>query len=265
MKQLSRRDIQVYELNLLLEVKDFCEQHNIRFYLAGGTLLGAIRHKGFIPWDDDIDICMPRPDYDRFVKSFPASERYDIISDYLGNWDAPYASIRDLKTSIESSYGDSSYGLWIDVLPVDGLPEDMDEVQKIYKKCNFYRRLLTISWAKLGEGKTTLHKYIKYLLKPIVLFYGKKNLAAKIEKIASKNLYDDSSYVGIVTWGLYGTGERMIKSEFEKKVEVEFEGHKMPAFSCWDSYLHGLYGDYMKLPPVEDRRTHDMVVYVKEE
>ena len=71
-----------------------------------------------------------------------------------------------------------------------------------------------------------------------------------------------SKYVGAITWGLYGVGERMLKSKFEKEVEVEFEGHRFPTFSCWDSYLKGLYGDYMQLPPVEKRKTHDMVAYL---
>ena len=87
----------------------------------------------------------------------------------------------------------------------------------------------------------------------------------KLNDIGQRFPYEDSTYVGVVTWGLYGAGERMLKSEFEKAVEVEFEGHKFPAFSCWDSYLRGLYGDYMQLPPVEKRKTHDMEAYLLEE
>ena len=76
--------------------------------------------------------------------------------------------------------------------------------------------------------------------------------------------YDTSKYVGIVTWGLYGVGERMLKSEFEKQIKVEFEGHEFPAFSCWDSYLRGLYKDYMQLPPLEKRQTHNIDAYIEE-
>ena len=77
--------------------------------------------------------------------------------------------------------------------------------------------------------------------------------------------YEVTKYVGAVTWGLYGADERMLKSEFEKSVELEFEGYKFPAFSCWDSYLRGLYGNYMELPPIEKRKTHNMTVYLKED
>lgn len=83
-----------------------------------------------------------------------------------------------------------------------------------------------------------------------------------MEQIARKIPYENSNYVGAVTWGLYGTGERMLKKEFEKSVLVDFEGIRFPTFSCWDSYLKGLYGDYMELPPIKQRRTHDMKVYL---
>ena len=105
-------------------------------------------------------------------------------------------------------------------------------------------------------------KYLKYILKPVVSLYGKKRCVNKLENIAAEHPYNESDYVGIVTWGLYGVGERMLKTEFEKAVEVEFEGRKFPAFLCWDSYLRGLYGDYMQLPPVEKRKTHDMVAFL---
>ena len=124
--------------------------------------------------------------------------------------------------------------------------------------------LFMIAHARLGEGKSRFRKYSKYILKPIVNLIGADFFSHKIEKIARKIPYESAEYVGAITWGLYGKGERMLKSEFEKVVEVEFEGYKMPTFSCWDSYLRGLYGDYMQLPPVEKRQTHDMKVYIKD-
>lgn len=268
MKKLKLDEIKISELKILLELDNFCKNNNLKYYLAGGTLLGAIRHKGFIPWDDDIDVCMPRKDYEFLVKNFKSNNKNLIIkSSLLNNLNIPFAKIIDLSTEIDSKFDESEINkhLWIDIFPVDGLPEDIGKVKEIYSKCNFYRTLLLLQDARLGEGTTFFRKYAKYLLKPIAKLYGSKRCIEKMEKIAKYNLYETSKYVGAVTWGLYGVGERMLKTEFEKTVEVEFEGHKFPAFSCWDSYLRGLYGNYMELPPLEKRKTHNMTVYLKED
>ena len=263
MLKISEDELKKRELSILLEAKKFCENKHLKYYLAGGTLLGAIRHKGFIPWDDDIDICMPRKDYEYFVKNFFCEKNLEIRSNLLNNLDAPFAKIVDLNTIIDSKFDESEVNkhLWIDIFPVDGLSENLEEVKKIYDKCNFYRTILLLADAKLGEGTTTFRKYTKYILKPLAKLYGRKRCVDKIEQIAKSNPYETSKYVGAVTWGLYGIGERMLKSEFEKSVEVEFEGHKFPTFSCWDSYLKGLYGDYMKIPASKDVKSHDIQVY----
>lgn len=265
--KLTSLEIKKRELNILLYLQRICEENNIRFYLTGGTLLGAIRHKGFIPWDDDIDVCMPRNDYEKFLSIYRRdNDKYLVRSAKFGNFLAPYTKIVDCETVVKYEYYDDEVDsqLWIDIMPVDGLPESIEEVRKIYRSCKIYRKIYSMASVKLGRGKTVLHKCAKYLIKPVAYTYGQKRAAQCIEKIALKYPYDKSKYVGAITWGLYGAGERMLKSEFEKQVMVEFEGHKFPTFSCWDSYLHGLYGDYMKLPPVEKRQTHDMKVYVKE-
>ncbi|MDO4921925.1 MAG: LicD family protein [Phascolarctobacterium sp.] len=267
MRKLDIENIKKIELQILFNFDAFCKAKNLKYYLAGGTLLGSIRHKGFIPWDDDIDVCMPRKDYLKFVKSFDGYDAHlKVHSNLKGNFGAPFAKIVDTRTRIDSKYvqNDIDTHLWIDVFPVDGLPENIADVEKIYQRCNFYRRLLLLTDAKLGEGTTAFHKYSKYLLKPLARIYGKQRCIDNIEKIAEQYPYESAEYAGIITWGLYGAGERMLKSEFEQAVEVEFEGHKFPAFSCWDSYLKGLYGNYMQLPPVEKRRTHDMTAYLIE-
>lgn len=267
MEKLDLNSIKNIELQILLSFDAFCKEKRLKYYLAGGTLLGAIRHKGFIPWDDDIDVCMPRKDYLKFVKSFDGhNEHLEVHSNLKGNFGAPFAKIVDTRTRIDSKYvqNDIDTHLWIDVFPIDGLPKDLAKVKKIYNKCDFYRTLLLLTDAKLGEGTTAFRKYSKYILKPVARIYGKERCIESIERIAARYFYDDSEYVGAITWGLYGAGERMLKSEFEQAVEVEFEGYKFPAFSCWDSYLKGLYGDYMQLPPVNQRKTHDMVAYLLE-
>ena len=266
MERLSSKEIKKIELDILINFDKFCKKNSLRYYLSGGTLLGAIRHKGFIPWDDDIDVCMPRPDFEKLIKLFPDNykNKYILKSIKRNNFQYPFVKIVDYRTKINYKYIENNFenNLWIDVFPVDGLPISERELKKIYIKVGFYRKLLILNFAKKDRGKTLLKK----IFKPIGIFVAKligiKFFIKRIEKIALKYKYDKSDYVGAITWGLYGVGERMKKSEFEKVVYVDFEGYKFPTFSCWDSYLKGLYKDYMRIPAPKDRKTHDMKVYI---
>ncbi len=269
-KQLSPKEIKTVELNILLEFQKFCDNNNLTFYLCGGTLLGSIRHKGFIPWDDDIDVCMIRSDYEKLIqicnsctKKLPNNLK--LICFENSTLYAPYIKILDTTTFIkeEKVKNNKSNSLWIDILPVDGLPSDTNKVKKIYKKTYFWRKIWLLSIVRLGYGKNIF----KIIIKPIFILFskiiGQKKCTRKLIKIAKKNDVATSEYVGIVSWGLYGPGERMRKKEFLESVEVEFEGHMFKTMSCWDSYLKNLYGDYMKLPPKEKRINHQMKVYSK--
>lgn len=267
MVRLSAEQIKKIELDILLKFYEFCSQHGLRFYLAGGTLLGAVRHKGFIPWDDDIDVCMPRPDYEKLISSFSMQgENLTLRRRGIDGFDAPFAKLVRTDTLVKHEFFNSEIDrhIWIDIFPVDGLPDDIDKVKAIYRQCDIYRLIYYKTDIVLGKGKTTFRKYAKYIIKPLAKLYGRKRCIDNIEKIAARVPYEEANYVGAITWGLYGLGERMLKSEFEKPVEVTFEGHIFPTFSCWDSYLHGLYGNYMELPPIEKRKTHEMEVYLIE-
>lgn len=266
MKELSSKEIKKIELDILIDFDDFCKKNKLRYYLSGGTLLGAIRHRGFIPWDDDIDVCMPRPDFERLINIFPNNygDKYILKSIKRENFLYPFAKIIHYKTKINYKYSDYEKNLWIDIFPVDGLPNDRKKLKEIYIKVNFYRKLLLLNFARANEGKTLLKKIFKPLGIFIAKMIGINFFLQKIERIALTYDYNETDYVGAITWGIYGVGERMKKSEFEKVVYVDFEGYRFPTFSCWDSYLKGLYKDYMIIPAPKDRKTHDMKVYILE-
>ena len=265
-RELSLDEIKKIELNLLIEFREICNKLGLRYYIFGGTLLGAIRHKGFIPWDDDIDVCMPRPDYDKlieFSKTYKSETNKFIFStdgiEYLH-----FMRFVNIKTHLENKFHDYDLNkhIWIDIMPLDGLPKDNDELKEIYKKANFYRKIIILCAAKLGEGTTFAKKMLKYILKPIALLYTRKRAIKNLNKLSMIYDYENSEYVGAISMGLYGVSERMLKSDIGDGCEVEFENEKFNTFCCWDSYLKSLYKDYMQLPPIEKRKTHNFVAFL---
>lgn len=268
-KQLSLDEIKQIELQILIEFREVCNELGLRYYLSGGTLLGAIRHKGFIPWDDDIDLAMPRSDFNKLIEFSRnyQNDTYKFLFFSKTGGLLPYAKFVNVKTHIDAKYAEDEMQkhLWLDIMPMDGLPEDINEVIHIYKKAEYYRKIIGLCNAKLGEGKSAAKKLAKYILKPLALIYGKDRAISNLNKLAMKYNYDSTKYVGAVTWGLYGVSERMLKVEVERIVEITFENNKFSTFSCWDSYLKGLYKDYMQLPPVEKRINHEMIAWVEYE
>lgn len=271
MRELTIAEIKEQELNLLLLFQRCCEEHGLRFYLAGGTLLGAVRHKGFIPWDDDVDVCMARPDYERFRELyrrqvlFPEHIQMCCFED--GTYELPFMKLYDKRVRVSNDHYDDLVDpyLWIDILPVDGLPENDAEVRSVYDEIGKIRRILLAGLSKNGHGKTRLKRIIKPLLiRPYVKFRGARHFSRQIAEIAGKYPYESSPYCGIVTWGLYGSGERMEKAEFEMSATVPFEGHRFETMSCWDAYLTGIYGDYMQLPPPEKQTSHELHAVLSE-
>ena len=124
MRQISADELKEIQLNLLNNIDHFCKSNGIQYFLAYGTLIGAIRHDGFIPWDDDIDIAMPRPDYDRFIKKFNAYSKDYQVEDYsiTDNYPTPFAKVIDTRTEMRMTlYNQRSSGVYIDVFPIDGI------------------------------------------------------------------------------------------------------------------------------------------------
>ena len=261
MQSLSLREIQLAELEILIQFDAYCKKHHLRYSLCGGTLLGAVRHKGFIPWDDDIDVMMPRPDYEKLKHlATVQSIHQDMVfrCGENGEIGAPFGKILDTRIPTQISYisdVNSAY-LWVDIYPVDGLPNDLEEAKKLYRKADCLMLLLGLAQAQLGEGRNIFKKYAKYLLKPLVQSVGVHRIMGALSSLTTGYDYESAKYVGVVIGESFGINERLPKELFDVFILLEFEGLYFSAMPCWEIYLTQCYGDYMILPKAKHRKGH---------
>lgn len=265
MQELNIDEAKAIELSILKTATDYLESHGLRYNLDFGTLLGAIRHKGFIPWDDDIDISVPRPDYEKFielVKKEPLSDGLRLICDKETKCISPYAKIEATNTLLEEPHRYKKYktGLFIDVFPVDGYIDDEqkrnlqnDEYNKLdHKRC-------VLSY--ISEKSTPLPKrIIKRALSSVLTPYS---IVEKITAVQKRYSFEESPY-GRVISGFRIKQNKVIKidkSNYDDTIEVEFEGYMMKAPRNWDKRLTDLYGDYMAIPPENERVSHFVRAY----
>lgn len=254
MKEIFLNELKTIQLDVLDVVASFCEKENISYFLAYGTLIGAIRHNGYIPWDDDIDIIMPRPDYEKFLNSFngfhPHIRSIDIRSNT--NYCLPFAKAYDIRTIVdESMYKEKDiFGVFIDIFPLDGFG-NMSQVKKI----RFYNRLLNTKSAVLNNQRKILKNILMGMGKIVLLPFTKYSIIKRMQETAQICSYDESEFVDSM-FSPYSLKEICHKSVFSVFIYKEFEGKQYRIPQEYDSYLKLIYGDYMKLPPIEKRISH---------
>ena len=261
-RELSLKEIQEEELKILISFDSFCKRYHLTYSLAGGTLLGAIRHKGFIPWDDDIDISLSRAEYKKLLRlreTFESETGLKFYSHLLQDLSvAPFFKIINPNIIVYSSVDCVKENfLWIDVTPVDSVPESKAEREKLFFLMKFFRFILSVYTVRFNASKKRLNNLLRTICKPLLLFPGlKKFICRKMTQYASKCTYGSTPLVGAVTWGIYGTKEVIPYSGYRKSDQVLFEGYLFPAMACWDTYLSQLYGDYRQIPKLSNRKSH---------
>jgi len=255
MARIQNDGIQGYLLDIMKCIDAFCTTRGLRYSMAYGTLIGAVRHQGFIPWDDDIDILMPRPDFERFVKEFNDSEgRYRCVfqtSNEYENFQHIFAKVHDSWTSIKGQ-GNCRFGLYVDVFPVDGKPDDVQTQRWMERKLTHYAHRLNICETRFNPFNT--HQPLPANISAHLL--GPAHFIKAAEKIMRQYRYEDCRKAGAVSMTRNGVREVFDKDLFEHYTTLEFEGCRFQAFADWETFLVQQYGDYMQLPPLKDRRTH---------
>lgn len=263
--QLTVKDIKNISLNILNVVNDFCIANNIQYSLAYGTLLGAVRHKGFIPWDDDIDIMMLREDYDRFIAEFPHDKNslfsvasYEIDS----NFRYPFAKVV-CNSTIKDELGYTKYGVGIDLFPIDKIPKDKLKACQLINKLNYCWNLLMLKRMRWSKERNVIKNLILMVAKPIVFFIPYSFIHKMIKKLTQKNVDLVDYYLGC-PFSPYREKEIMETDIFAEVEPLPFEGEIFSCLKMYDHYLTNIYGNYMQFPPEEKRVTHhDFKAYWK--
>lgn len=251
MKQINLLEVKEIQLSILRDVSDFCEKSNIRYFLIYGTLIGAIRHKGYIPWDDDIDIAMPRPDYERFMSTYKHQyyETIDVYKD-LG-YGLASAKVYDKRTKIEMElYNLCSYGVFIDIFPIDGYKSRWQN-----EKALILQKLINIKKSRLCI-KRKIVKNAAIALGKIILFpFSQSYLVKKLDSLSRRVAFNKSDKCNCFS-SVDVRKEVFPRRVFEEHCYAEFEGKQFRIPIEYDSYLRQIYGDYMLLPPEEKRVSH---------
>lgn len=265
------RQIQLIELDIMKQVLQTCERHNLTYYILGGTLLGAVRHKGFIPWDDDIDIGLPRPDYERFLEyaknELEMPYQLHTISQNSGVYCYYYARVenKEVKLVRKAAIKEAVIPAWIDVFPLDGVPNDPQKRKKWLKRvgsCQTIFRRSQLSY--LGNNRSPSIKnavkkaFVKLRLDKLI---STRWAWKRLDTVLKENEYNECDML-INACGYWGVKEMFPKSVYGSGKLYPFEDLMLNGPEDYDTVLKQMYGDYMT-PPPEDQREHHYIEIVQ--
>ena len=264
-KCLELEEIQKQSVKILYALDDICRQEGIKYFLAYGTLLGAVRHNGFIPWDDDIDVQMPREDYERFEEyCINHSEELYPLALFSQKTESKYPYVIDRfcdtrYTIKRDDEEDCGMGLFVDIYPLDGMGNTINEAVSIERRVHPLSTMFCQSskiYFKRGRIRKKWKIVVKYLCYHYAKLRGKHYFGKKLASIADEHSYDDSEYVGCVVWRTYDKRDIYKKEWIDELIEHKFEERMLMIPKHYDSLLSTIYGDYMTMPPVERRKPH---------
>lgn len=254
-------DFQKKLIEMFKWLTEFLHKHKLRYYMIAGTLLGAIRHGGIIPWDDDIDIAMPRDDYDKLLKLLEKPVEHYVVESCSGqakDYIYPFAKFYDTDTTMTEFLRKSvTRGVYIDIFPLDGVGESAEDALKFFKKIDRANMLLSM--------KVCAYRKDRKWWKNIAVFIGgllpinAKKQTVRVDELCRRRKYSDYDYV-MHTTSTYRAREIMKKEIYGEPTPYQFEGFTVYGPEKAEEYLTKIYGDWRKLPPEDKRHSaHDFV------
>ncbi len=245
---------------------NFCTENNIRYYALGGTLLGAVRHKGFIPWDDDADLGLPRPDFDRLVELMKAEKgRYRLESpaDGADDFFYPFAKLYDTETTaIDDGKYKTKRGIFLDIFPIDGIGNTEREVSRNFRRFDLKFNFFVSRTCDIRKGRSKIKNMIIFVSNRIPGFIvDDKKLLAGICRECRRYDYEASAFCGNLV-GAYHRREIVPKEYFGTPTPMPFEDITINCVENADGYLTHIYGDWHKIPDEADRKGHHGFVSV---
>lgn len=275
MKELTPKEQLQWNVIITKLLKEFvriCKTYRLTYFCCGGTAIGAIRHRGMIPWDDDIDVFMPRPDYDQFVElaKTQLSSDYEIITPFdKANYPLYFVKLCDRHTTLQEEEDiPCIYGLYIDIFPIDGAPDDIETARALERRFTKTKHKLEAisthvsfrAYLKLLKEPSKWGRFVRKTFGFFCRNWYRKHLLQQMNAICYRYPYENSTLVAVYC-GSYGSKEVFPKSWLDGTATFTFEGMDVALPSGYDDYLKQYYGDYMQLPPEEKRISHHFKAY----
>lgn len=261
-------ELRKIQMDILSYVDKVCHEQNIKYSISGGTLIGAVRHKGFIPWDDDIDIMLTRQEYDKLVKAlsgdYEDSKPYKILTHSISkDFQFPYAKIVDERTILrENVKGCKDFGVFVDVFPIDYIPKS--GVNLLFSRMRFLYNILILKRLTTNRKRSFLKNATIKLSQIILAPVSSDRILDEMDAIARKAGRQTTDKMACLVWG-YGKKEIIPAGVHQKHCMLPFEDRTYMAIADYNTYLTNLYGDYMKLPPKDKQISHhDFEAYWKD-
>ena len=262
MRKMSLADIQAQELEILKDFHAFCRARNLTYSLYGGTMIGAIRHEGFIPWDDDLDVAMPRQSYERFVAEYESEKGFELHCLERGNSLLAFSRICEMdKTFVKQSlpWCEHDTGIYIDVFPLDGAPDDPKAAMRFEKK--LHNDWMCVKLSRVALRKLNNYHSAKKKLNILVRKALFRNPIARhidwlgrLDTACKQIPFGETAHFINASFGEYGMREYQLVEDFSSTVLKPFEGQLFCVCNGYDRLMRTKYGDYMQLPPENQRK-----------